>query len=132
MDKEKSSGFDIRSMIAEYMENGFLENIIDMFKHDGKLYSLIGELIKDERMRVRLGITALMEELKRIDSHNISKAVPNILPLLNHKDPILRGDASNLLGIIGDKTTIPFLEKALQDENPSVRQIANEAIKEIR
>jgi len=27
---------ELKAMIAEYMEKGFLENIIDMFKHDEK------------------------------------------------------------------------------------------------
>ena len=118
-------------MIADYMEKGFLDNIIDMFKHDNTLYDLIGELIQDERIRVRIGITALMEELKNQDSENISKAIPNILPLLELKDPMLQGDAINLLGIIGDKSAIPLLEKALSDENQDVRLLAKEAIDEI-
>jgi len=45
---------DFLRMIADHMENGFLENIIDMFRHDTTLYSLVGELIQDERVRVRL------------------------------------------------------------------------------
>ena len=121
----------LKTLIADYMEKGFLENIIDMFKHDSSLYTLVGELIQDERIRVRIGITALMEELKNQDSGNLSKAVPNILHLLDHKDPMLRGDAINLLGIIGDKAAIPFLEKKLSDENQDVRLLAKEAIEEI-
>ena len=123
---------DLRSMIADYMEKGFLENIIDMYKHDCRLYELIGELIQDERMRVRIGVTALMEELKILDKGNASKAVSNLLPLLSHDDPVVRGDASNLLGIISNKSVMPFLEKLLTDENPNVRIIAKEAIEEIK
>ncbi len=123
---------DLRSMIADYMEKGFLENIIDMYKHDSGLYALIGELIQDERMRVRIGVTALMEELKIHDKGNASKAVSNLLPLLSHDDPVVRGDASNLLGIIRDKSAMPFLEKLLTDVNPNVRIIAKEAIEEIK
>lgn len=123
---------DLRSMIADYMEKGFLENIIDMYKHDSGLYALVGELIQDERMRVRIGVTALMEELKSIDKGNASKAVSNLLPLLSHADPVVRGDASNLLGIISDKSVMPFLEKLLTDENPNVRIIAEDAIEEIK
>lgn len=131
MTNDKNAASDLRTMIADYMEKGFLENIIDMFKHDNTLYALIGELIQDERIRVRIGITALMEELKAQDAGNLSKAAPNILPLLALKDPMLQGDAANLLGIIGDKSAIPFLEKALADENQDVRLLAKEAIEEI-
>ena len=115
------------------MENGFLENIIDMFRHDRALYPLIGSLIQDERVRVRVGITALMEELKKLDAENISRAVlPGLLPLLTHTEPVVRGDAANLLGIIGDRNALPALEKLLADENENVRLIATEAIEEIR
>jgi HEAT repeat protein len=118
--------------IADYMENGFLENIIDMFRHDSGLYQLIGSLIQDERVRVRVGITALMEELKKLDAENISGAVPGLLPLLTHAEAFVRGDACNLLGIIGDKDSMPYIEKLSNDENSDVRLIAKEAILEIQ
>ncbi len=119
-------------MIADYMEKGFLENIIDMFRHDGKLYGLVGELIQDERVRVRIGVTALMEELSMLDAPNVSAAFPTLLPLLDHENPVVRGDVSNILGIIGDMGVLPFLEKKLIDDNPNVRLILREAIEDIR
>lgn len=119
-------------MIADYMEKGFLENIIDMFRHDSNLYSLIGELIQDERVRVRIGITALIEELKKVDNDNIVRAAESLLPLLDYQDPTVRGDAANLLGLIADRASLPYLEKAMLDKNPDVRMLAKEAIEEIR
>ena len=58
-------GLITKKMIADYMEGGYLDNIIDMFKHDKSLYEYIGDLMTDERMRVRIGATALMEELRK-------------------------------------------------------------------
>jgi HEAT repeat protein len=113
------------------MESGFLENIIDMFRHDHSLYRLVGELILDERVRVRIGVTALIEELRKLDPEHISEAVPVLLPLLAHSEPVVRGDSANLLGIIGDKKAIPALEPLLEDRNANVRLIAGEAIEEI-
>jgi HEAT repeat protein len=120
------------TMIADYMEKGFLENIVDMFRHDSTLYSLVGELIQDERVRVRIGVTALMEELRVLDAPNVPAAVSPLLPLLDHENPVVRGDVSNILGIIADETVLPFLEKGLNDDNPNVRLILREAIEEIR
>jgi hypothetical protein len=128
----RMAGSDISSMIADYMEKGFLENIIDMFRHDSALYALIGTLIQDERIRVRMGITALVEELKIEDGNNVSQALPGLLPLVDHSDPVVRGDVSNLIGIIGDEEAVPFLEKLLADEDPDVRLISREAIEEIK
>jgi HEAT repeat protein len=123
---------DIASMIADYMEQGFLDNIIDMFKHDSSLYALLDSLIRDERVRVRIGVTALMEELKVKDGENISRALVPLLPLVDHGDPVVRGDAANLIGIIGDREALPFIERLLADEDPNVRLICREAIEEIK
>lgn len=123
---------ELKKMIADYMENGFLENIIDMFKHDKSLYHLVGELMTDERVRVRLGIAALMETLNKEDAENIHLAVSGIIPLLQNKEPYIRGDAAYVLGIIRDKKVLPILKLiAEQDDNKDVRSIAKEAIEDI-
>ncbi len=123
---------DLRQMIADYMENGFLDNIIDMFRHDSSLYDLVGALIQDERVRVRIGITALMEELKRLDPADVVRAEGNLLPLLAHADAVVRGDAANLIGIIGDIDSLPYLRQCLTDADENVRIIAEEAVAQLQ
>jgi hypothetical protein len=118
-------------LIADHMENGFLENIVDMFKHDKTLYSLLGDLLGDERSRVRIGTVALVETLKAEDRSNIVEAIPGIAKLLKDPNPTLRGDAAYLLGIIGHKDALLFLEDASSDENEAVREAVKEAIEEI-
>lgn len=123
---------ELRTMVLDYMEKGFLENIIDMLRHDDSLYPLVIDMIRDDRMRVRLGATALVEEMV----HNnpsppgpIIKLIPSIAKLLQDNNPRVRGDAANLLDIIGHRDALPFLLKALDDENASVREIAEEAVR---
>ncbi len=133
MNRINISPEELKKMIADYMEKGFLENIIDMFKHDSSLYSLVGELMTDERVRVRLGMSALVETLGKEAPEHIKKAVPGILPLLKNPEPVIRGDAAYLLGIIGHSDSIPLLKEAAEDdENPDVRLIAKEAIEDIK
>jgi hypothetical protein len=91
---------DLKKLIADYIENGFLENIIDMFKHDESLYYLIGDLVKDERLNVRIGVSALIETL----------AIPSIISLLKDQNPTIRSDTAYLLGIIRNKDAIPISE----------------------
>jgi len=122
---------DLLQMISDYMENGFLENIIDMFRHDVTLYRLIGELIQDERVRVRLGVTALMEELKKTDPDHVILAQEHLLPLLHHADAVVRGDAANLVGLIGNSASLLSLKALMEDENGNVRIIAREAVQEL-
>lgn len=131
MEQANINTFDLRKMISDYMENGCLENIIDMFKHDKSLYVYISDLMADERMRVRIGVIALVETLKREDSENISKTIPYIIPLLKDENPLIRGDAAYLLGIIGEKSAIPYLNEIINDEDENVKIIAKEAIEDI-
>jgi len=121
----------VKTMIADYMEKGFLENIIDMFKHDVSLYACVGDLMKDERLVVRIGVSALIDTLKHEDPESISKAIPSIFPLLKDKNPVLRSDAAYFLGMIGHKEALPFLTEAATDKDENVRIIAKEAIEEI-
>jgi len=56
---------DMRAMLIEYMGKGFLENIIAMMKQDPSAVRFIPDLLGDEAIMVRLGATALVEELER-------------------------------------------------------------------
>ena len=122
----------MKKLISDYMENGFLENIVDMFRNDKSLYPMIGDLLGDERGRVRLGAVALVETLLANDSGNILKAIPGIAVVLRNPSPTIRGDAAYLLGIIGHKDAMPFLLEALNDENELVRGAVKESIEEIK
>jgi HEAT repeat protein len=131
MEPVKNESDDLKTMLADSMENGLLDNIIDMFKHDQSLYTYIGDLIADERIRVRIGATALVESLRKEDPENIAKAVPPLLSLLKAEDPVIRGDAAYLLGVIGKRDVVPFLNEIIDDVDMNVRMIAREAIEDI-
>jgi HEAT repeat protein len=131
MGPAKKDSADLKTMLADYMENGLLDNIIDMFKHDQRLYAYIGDLITDERMRVRIGATALVESLRKEDPENVKKAIPHLLPLLKADAPVIRGDAAYLLGVIGNRDVVPFLSEIINDADTNVRLIAEEAIEDI-
>jgi HEAT repeat protein len=131
MEPVKKDSADLKTMLADYMENGLLDNIIDMFKYDQSLYAYIGDLITDERIRVRIGATALVESLRKEDPENVNKAIPHLLPLLKAEAPVIRGDAAYLLGVIGKRDVLPFLNEIINDADTNVRMIAEEAIEDI-
>jgi HEAT repeat protein len=132
VEKGITDNSDLKKMIADYMDGGLLDNIIDMFKHDKNLYELVAALITDERMRVRIGVTALLETLILDDPENVKKTIPRILFLLKHENPVIRGDAAYILGTIGDREVVPSLQEIISDENENVRIIAKEAIEDIQ
>jgi len=115
-------------MITDYMEGGFLENIISMFRHDESFYPLIGDMLGDERVRVRIGTIALVEALMPDNHDKIQTAIPGIARLLKKPEPTIRGDAAYLLGIIGHKYALPFLLEAAGDEHEMVREVVRDSV----
>lgn len=123
---------EMRAMLIEYMGNGFLENITAMLRRDSSLYRFIPDLLGDENLRVRLGATALVEELVPDHRSELCAAVPGIIRLLQHESPTIRGDAASVLGIIKDTAAIDALRASLHDSHPGVREIAREALEEMK
>lgn len=121
----------MRAMLVEYMAKGFLENIISLFKQEPELMRFIPDLISDGQIVVRLGATALVEELAGEHRERLRKAVPGLLLLLGHGSPTIRGDAVNLLGIIGDPAAREAILLLGRDENGTVRTLAVEALADI-
>lgn len=123
---------EIKKMVADYMEGGFLDNIIAMFRQDKSFYSLIGDILGDERQRVRIGIIALVETLIEDDYIHLLSAIPGIAAQLNNPSPTIRGDAAHMLGIIGHKDALSYLSDAADDDHVQVREAVDESIKAIK
>jgi hypothetical protein len=119
---------ELVEVIKDFLELGHVENIIAMFKQDSKLYELTGDILNDERFIVRMGVTVLFEELVVIRPKEISLAVPSLSLLLKEEAPYLRGDAANILGIIGTPEALELLKSLKSDPEPQVVEIVNEFI----
>jgi HEAT repeat protein len=103
-----------------------------MFKQDRSLYSLTGELIRDERFTVRLGVAVLFEELAALRPDDLHLAIPDLLPLLEESNPILRGEAATILGIIGGGEAIANLRTLQNDPDQQVLEIVNDILAQQR
>jgi hypothetical protein len=112
------------AVIADFLEMGHVENIMAMFKQDQALYRLTGEILRDERFMVRMGVAVLFEELAVIRPGEVRLAVPALAPLLADQVPWVRGEAVNILGIIGGGQARRLIEQMLEDPDPQVREIA--------
>ncbi len=123
---------ELLKLIADHMEGGLLENIMDMFKHDRSLYRFLPGIMADERGRVRLGTAALVEALLDEHREDIENQVPAVGGLLDHEDPTIRADAAYLLGIIGGEEALRYLREAEKKENVEpIRTVISETIKEL-
>lgn len=115
---------ELLSLIGDFIEMGHVENIAAMFRQDPDLYALTGDLIRDERFVVRVGMAVLFEELAATRPEEIDRAVPVLLPLLQDQTAHVRGEAATLLGIIASPEALAAIVPLLQDSDPQVAEIA--------
>ena len=121
---------ELVQVITDFIEMGHVENIIAMFKQDLSCYSLTGRLIQDERFMVRIGVAVLFEELAGIRPNEVKLAIPSLTPLLSSPTPSIRGEAANLLGIIGCKEAMAALSILRNDPDPQVKEIVSDILSE--
>ena len=119
---------ELLQVIGDFLEMGHVENIVAMFKKDDSLYELIGDLLRDERFAVRLGTAVLFEELVQIRPEHTPKAIPALQPLLTEPVPALRGEAANILGIIGTDEAFRSLSPLRNDPDPQVAEIVTDIL----
>lgn len=122
---------EMQAMLIDYMGRGFLENIVALFRKEPELARFLPAMIADEQVTVRLGTTALVEELAAEQRDSLRAAVPGLVALLGQENATARGDAANLLGLIGDPAAAGPLRRLLDDPNTAVREIAGDALREI-
>lgn len=125
------SDTELKKVIADFLEMGHIENIVSMFRKDPHYYSWSGDILLDERLNVRLGMTVLFEELKDIQPEQLIEAIPSLVPLLNNDNALIRGEAVSLLGIIGTAETCILIKSKQNDPSPQVREMVEIVLEEI-
>lgn len=119
---------ELLQTIGDFLEQGLVENIVSMFKADDDYYRLVGDLLRDERFRVRMGVAVLFEWLIEERPEKVELAIPYLLPVLEEEDAYLRGDTLTVLGIIGSEQALAVVRKKLSDPDPQVVEIAQDIL----
>lgn len=117
------SDSELKKVIADFLEMGYVENIVSMFKKEPLYFEWTGEILQDERFNVRLGMTILFEELQTLEVNNMEKAIPSLTSLLDHESSLIRGEAIGILGIIATDEAIELVNSKQDDPNPQVREM---------
>ncbi|MEN8257166.1 MAG: HEAT repeat domain-containing protein [Thermodesulfobacteriota bacterium] len=116
-------------VIADFLEQGLVGNIVSMFKADTNYYPLVGEVLKDERFAVRLGVAVLFEELKEERPQDVAMALPALTPLLDTSTPAyVRGEVVSIIGTIGTSESLELLKPLVKDPDPQVAEIARDFV----
>jgi len=114
---------ELKSVIADFLDQGHVENIVAMFRREPRYYSWTGELISDERFSVRLGVAVLFEELQEIQPQKLVLAIPSLVNVLASEEPLYRGEAVSILGLINSPEAIAAVRKLEKDPSPQVREM---------
>ncbi|MCA1766576.1 MAG: HEAT repeat domain-containing protein [Desulfobulbaceae bacterium] len=114
---------EMLAVISDFLEKGLAENIVAMYKKDPSLHRLTGELLRDERFMVRMGVAILYEELVKIRPLETARAIPALEPLLSDETAYVRGEACNILGLINTAESRALLAGMADDPDPQVREI---------
>ena len=121
---------ELKKVIADFLDQGHVENIVAMFRQESKYYQWSGEILRDERFSVRLGVSVLFEELKEIQQDKLDFALPSLVELLKSEEPLLRGEAVSVLAIIGTGEALTHNRKHRDDPNPQVREMVQLVLEE--
>lgn len=114
---------ELKKVIADFLDQGHVENIVAMFRREPHYYTWIGDILSDERFSVRLGVSVLFEELQTQHPDQLPLAIPSLVKLLESELPLLRGEAVSLLGIIGTRPAMAEIGRLAKDPNPQVREM---------
>ncbi len=114
---------DLKKVIADFLDQGHVENISAMFRRDPQYYEWTGDILLDERFNVRPRVTVLFEELHAIQPDKTALAVPSLVKLLDSENPIIRGEAVSILGIIGTSEAMTLIRSLQSDPSPQVREM---------
>jgi hypothetical protein len=122
---------ELKRVIADFLDQGHVENIVAMFRREPKYYSWTGDILQDGRFNVRLGISVLFEELRQIQPEKIELAIPSLLELLKKDGPLLRGEVISLLGIIGGEKALAIVRQHNDDPDPRVQEMVQLVLGEL-
>jgi hypothetical protein len=121
---------ELIAVIADFLELGHVENIMAMFRQNPALYALSGELVRDERFKVRMGMAVLFEEMRALRPQEMALAIPSLLSVLAEAQPWMRGEAVNLLGIIGTPEALAWIKPLVDDPEPQIREMVADILAE--
>jgi len=121
---DQVSDDELKRVIKDFLEMGHVDNIVAMFRRDPHYYAWTGEILDDERFNVRLGVSVLFEELQSLQPERLELAIPSLNRLLQSASALIRGEAINVLGIIGTDEAIKLVREMLSDPSPQVREMA--------
>jgi len=112
---------------AHLLESRRLDEVAQRVRaRPATLAGLLGLLDDEAPMAVRIGISAVVEELA--GSEPLRAVLPQLEQLTLSDSPQTRADACHFLGLAGDRSAAAAVRRLLDDDQPDVREIAMETL----
>ena len=127
-EKADVSDEELLKVIADFLEMGHVQNIVEMFKQDTRYYEWVGTLLTDERFAVRLGVSVLFEYLIEECPQETALAIPSLAKALQHKTTWVRGEALGVLAIIGSQEALAAIKTLENDPAPEIADIVKDIL----
>ena len=127
--KTEVSDEELFKVVADFLEMGHVENIVEMFKQEPRYYQWTGKLLTDERFAVRLGVSVLFEYLVAERPDEVKGAVTSLVEVLNHEMEWVRGEAVSVLSIIGSEESFSHVSAMANDPSPQIRAMVEDILK---
>ncbi len=121
---------ELLAVMADFLEMGHVENIVAMYKQEPRYYEWTGQLLTDERFAVRLGVSVLFEYLIEQRPEEVRLAIPSLTEQLENSESWVRGEAVNVLGIIGGEDALTLVKKMVRDPDDQVAEVARDILKD--
>lgn len=118
----------LEGYFAHLLKAGNLAQVTDRVRREPETLSALIKLLADvdTPITVQLGIGAVMESMEGNEA--LARQTSSLAGLVDSKEPRIRADVCHYLGLTGDAAALPALQICLKDDNPDVREIAQEAI----
>jgi hypothetical protein len=114
--------------LEELLSSGNLDKPLQQVQSDPAMMDALLKLFTDPDtgLNIRIGISAIMEDLK--GTATLSSIVGRLGELTRHEDARIRGDACHYLALSGDPTASTYIKPLLKDEDENVRDVARESL----
>lgn len=123
-----ASGGGLPDWLLEQLGNGRIDTALQRVRSDAEGMSALLTLFEDPdtELNIRIGISAIMEELE--GSVLLKANIETLGALTQHQEARVRGDACHYLSLSHDPSVRNWIEPLLDDPDGDVREVAQDSL----
>ena len=121
----------LSAWLGEQLATGRIKQALALVRSEPGAPEALLQLFADPatQLNTRIGISAIMEDLA--GTSHLRGLVAQLGELTRHAQAHIRGDACHYLELAGDPVAIGYLRPLLDDPDPAVREMAQEALQHL-